>query len=118
MARTILGVWQAEGEVVRVLDGDTLECDLDLGWNTWRRVKVRILNINAPETTTAPGIASSEHLSNLLPENSRIIVTSHELDVYGRTLGTVRFAETASPNFGADVGARMIADGFASSRDE
>ncbi len=36
--------------VVRVVDGDTIDVDIDLGFNTWRRdERLRLARINAPE---------------------------------------------------------------------
>lgn len=35
--------------VVRVLDGDTVKLDIDLGFGIWARKIVRLLGINAPE---------------------------------------------------------------------
>ena len=42
--------------VVRVIDGDTIECDLDLGMNLTARFPVRLLGVNAPELGTEAGM--------------------------------------------------------------
>lgn len=34
---------------VRVVDGDTFELDVDLGFHVWTRVLVRLQNVNTPE---------------------------------------------------------------------
>ena len=40
-------------EVVRVLDGDTVELDIDLGFSTWvHKRSIRLLDVLAPESRT------------------------------------------------------------------
>jgi endonuclease YncB( thermonuclease family) len=43
-------VWLVHAVVVRVIDGDTVALDLDLGWHTWRKSEsVRLAHVDAPE---------------------------------------------------------------------
>ena len=39
-------------EVLRVVDGDTVDVRMDLGFNVWHKCRVRLLGINAPESRT------------------------------------------------------------------
>ena len=39
--------------VHRVLDGDTLDIDIDLGWGLTFRERVRLANVDAPEVRGA-----------------------------------------------------------------
>ena len=41
-----------DATLVRVIDGDTIDCDLDLGMNLTARFPVRLLGVNAPELGT------------------------------------------------------------------
>jgi micrococcal nuclease len=41
--------------IVRVVDGDTYEVQVDCGFSTFRRVKVRLAGVNCPETSEAKG---------------------------------------------------------------
>ena len=39
--------------LVRVIDGDTVDCDIDLGFGVWlKNQRVRLYGINTPETRT------------------------------------------------------------------
>jgi endonuclease YncB( thermonuclease family) len=53
-------------KVVRVIDGDTIEADIDLGFHTWRRgERLRLARINAPEPkggTRQKGLESAQWL--------------------------------------------------------
>jgi micrococcal nuclease len=79
--------------VRRVIDGDTVVLDVDLGWNTWRRNEpVRLLGINAPELNCEEGRLAAEFLVGLVErygEFGCVLLESHRdrKDKYGRMLG-------------------------------
>ena len=41
--------WLWRARVVRVIDGDTLDLEIDCGFHTVRTERVRLLGVNAPE---------------------------------------------------------------------
>lgn len=46
------GLYIYRAEIVRVIDGDTVVADIDLGFSTWRRdERLRLARIDAPEMT-------------------------------------------------------------------
>ena len=45
-------MYEYEGIVERVVDGDTIDCLLDLGFTTWKKIRVRLAGIDAPESRT------------------------------------------------------------------
>jgi micrococcal nuclease len=93
--------WTVPARVVRVVDGDTLIMDLDLGWKTWRLAeRCRLAGINCPEMDTPEGVVARDFVHQLLhwlPEDHDgqpvVTFTSHSLDKYGRPLGHVRLAD-------------------------
>ena len=41
---------------IRVIDGDTVDCDIDLGFDSWlHKQRIRLFDIDAPETRTRTG---------------------------------------------------------------
>ena len=36
----------------RVVDGDTVDATIDLGFDTWKKTRIRFYGINAPESRT------------------------------------------------------------------
>ena len=59
--------------VVKVVDGDTVDVDIDLGFGmSYKKQRVRMLGIDTPESRTRDlvekkfGKASKKHLKNLL----------------------------------------------------
>jgi endonuclease YncB( thermonuclease family) len=73
-----------EGRVVGVHDGDTVT--LLMAGN--RQIKVRLAQIDAPESDQAFGQRSKQSLSDLV-FNKTIRVEKETIDKYGRTVGTL-----------------------------
>lgn len=84
-------LWIVPAVLVRVVDGDTIRCDLDLGWGLWlRNEPIRLARINAPELRTPAGDAASEFLTKLCaPILGAPAATFHStgFDKYRRALG-------------------------------
>ena len=81
--------------VKRVVDGDTLVLDIDLGLRIWSRGEhVRLLGIDMPERSTTLGILAKSQLSDLVYARNVLVRTrKDDNDKYGRLLGTVWVGE-------------------------
>lgn len=87
--------------ILRVVDGDTVDIDIDLGFNIWvRGERVRVHGIDTPESRTSDkvekvfGEASKKRVKELLPIGSvQILKTIKDSDggdakgKFGRILG-------------------------------
>lgn len=101
-------VWTVPATVVSVVDGDTAHLLLDLGWYvTYGPVRVRVAHINAPELSTAEGVAARDFAAVLLPVGLKVTFASHSLDKYGRPLGSITLPD------GQDYGQAMLDSGHA-----
>lgn len=98
--------WKVPATVVRVVDGDTVELDLDLGWHLTLRRSCRLVGINAPERATEFGPAATSYLRVLLPVGSKVTFLSTRLDKYGRPLGKIFYGIS-------DIGQALIDAGHA-----
>lgn len=99
-------IWTVPATVLRVVDGDTVHLDLDLGWGIGIEKNCRILGINAPEMNTPEGVAAKAYASTLLTVGDIVVFLSHQLDKYGRPLGEIK-------RNGEDFAAQMLAAGHA-----
>lgn len=93
-------MYEYSGIVQRVVDGDTVVLDLDLGFHvTASGVRVRLLAVFAPELKKnkrlpdAAGEAAKAELESLLPVGSAVRLDSKSLDKYGRSLGWLYFGD-------------------------
>lgn len=72
-------MYEYKARVVRVIDGDTVDVDIDLGFGIWmNNERVRIMGIDTPESRTRDkiekvfGLAAKEKLINLLGTYCRL----------------------------------------------
>jgi endonuclease YncB( thermonuclease family) len=96
----------------RVIDGDTIDVHIDLGFNVWlKKQRVRLAGIDTPESRTrnldekALGLAAKARLIELCTGTLTII--SHGRGKYGRILGVPYTAE------GRDMCKTLIKEGHA-----
>ena len=82
--------------VDRVVDGDTIDCTIDLGFKTWKKVRVRMEGINTPESRTrdleekALGLAAKARLEEILQNNdNKCVLQVSGIGKFGRALATV-----------------------------
>lgn len=80
-------------EVTRVVDGDTIDVDIDLGFGVWLRgERVRLMGIDTPESRTKDleekfyGKCSKSWLKNYLKLGT-VTLVSHGKGKFGRILG-------------------------------
>ena len=75
-------------EVIRVIDGDTVELNIDMGNSTFWRDKFRLIGINAPETHSTDKVAAdpaTAFLADAVKEQGLSVHTKGK-DKYGRWL--------------------------------
>lgn len=81
----------------RVIDGDSIECEIDLGFDIHIREVVRLRDIECPETRTknldekAKGLAAKDFVQRMLDDADEIYLDSAEYrrGKYGRCLGII-----------------------------
>lgn len=90
------------GEVIRVIDGDTVELRVDLGCSVKLEMTCRLNGINAPEKNTVAGKEAKVWMETKLPTGQQVVVKTFRGDVtekYGRYLAAIYTpAETTSVN--------------------
>ncbi len=104
-------------KVENVVDGDTIDVLIDLGFDILFASRVRLAGIDTPESRTkdlkekALGIESKEYLKKALKDAKSVVIKTEKMDSsekYGRILGWVYVdGNTVSLN---DM---MINDGYA-----
>ena len=82
-------------KITRIVDGDTVDVDIDLGFNITISHRIRLKGINAPETKTLDleeknkGIQARLWLEKELSKPGEWIIETTKEDKYGRMLGTL-----------------------------
>ena len=111
--------------VDRVVDGDTIDVTIDLGFKVWKKMRVRMEGINTPESRTRDleekkrGLAAKDRLIEILKFNdNKCILKVSGVGKYGRALATV-LVNSLSPLNGEDgvtlidVNKQLIEEGHA-----
>jgi len=79
----------------RVIDGDTIDVNIDLGFDISVKKRVRFSGINTPESRTRDleekklGLAAKDRVQSILDENKSFIVESKKIGKFGRVLGEI-----------------------------
>ena len=82
--------------VVKIIDGDTVDVDIDLGFGVWmRKQRIRMYGIDTPESRTRDleekkyGLAAKDFLTGLLDDEGGIVLKTHKdgKGKFGRILG-------------------------------
>jgi micrococcal nuclease len=104
-------------EVKNVVDGDTIDVIIDLGFDILFSSRVRLAGIDTPESRTTDkaekvlGIEAKEYLKKQLKDAKSVVIRTEKMDSsekYGRILGWVYVnGESESINN------KMINDGYA-----
>lgn len=105
-------------EVVKVYDGDTCTCVVDLGFKTSVKIKVRLVGIDTPEIRTKDdeekvrGYASRDWLREKILDKKVLLHTSDK-GKFGRWLGTIWNLEENKPLFENSYNKQLINEGHA-----
>lgn len=98
-------MYQYRCKILKVVDGDTVDVDIDLGFGMWmHKERVRMMGIDTPESRTSDkvekqfGLASKNRLQELLPLGSSQVLKT-EID---------RNGEDAKGKFGRILGDFLI----------
>lgn len=86
---------------LRVVDGDTLDAQIDLGFDTHKIIRIRLVGINTPESRTRDleekkrGLAAKDRVKELLKSNkNKFVLHSQGVGKYGRCLGEIFLGES------------------------
>lgn len=98
--------------VDRVVDGDTVDISIDLGFDLTKKERVRLAGIDTPEKRTKDlkekemGYQATEFLEMHLMEAKRLTVKTEKDGKYGRMLGEIWCGVT-------NINEEMVSRGFA-----
>ena len=89
-------MYEYQCKIVRVVDGDTTDVDIDLGFGVWmKKQRIRFYGVDTPESRTRDteekvyGLAAKYFVESYLPKGSRQVLRTRKDGVgkYGRILG-------------------------------
>ena len=90
-------------EVVKIIDGDTVDVDIDLGFGVWlKKERIRMFGIDTPESRTRDkeekrfGLLAKQFVKDHYPVGSTAILRTHKdkTGKFGRILGELVWENT------------------------
>lgn len=101
-------MYEYKCKVVHIVDGDTVDVDIDLGFGVWlKKERIRMFGIDTPESRTRDldekkyGLMAKDYITKLLDDEGGIVLKTRKdaEGKYGRILGelwrTTDFADTS-----------------------
>ncbi len=84
-------------KLVRVVDGDTCDAMIDLGFNVWVKERIRFYGVDTWESRTRDleekkkGLAAKAFTKEILAtsDSGKFLLKSHGVGKYGRVLGEI-----------------------------
>ena len=109
----------------RIIDGDTVDAVIDLGFDVSVHKRIRLAGIDTPESRTRDleekkrGLASKARLVEML-EGGEFILESKEVGKYGRVLGTLFIEKLTDDNLTSEpqimkvnINETLVREGYA-----
>ena len=92
-------MYEYRAKVTRVIDGDTVDVDVDLGFDVWLKSRVRLYGIDTPESRTRNkeekyrGLLAKEYLKSWIKKAKGIVILKtkkgEETGKFGRILADI-----------------------------
>lgn len=107
--------------VLKVIDGDTLDLSIDLGFKISHEIRVRLYGVNTPESRTknlaekALGLKAKDFTTDWLTRHKWVFVNTipDKNDKYGRILANIFSSEDISNPLTACLNKDIIESGYA-----
>ena len=96
-------MYEYKCKIVRVVDGDTVDVDIDLGFGMWmHKERIRLHGIDTPESRTRDleekkyGLLAKEQIRFFLPEGSMqtLVTVRDKAGKFGRILGKFKIFDS------------------------
>ena len=106
-------MYEYSATLVKIVDGDTVDVLIDLGFNTTKKERVRLLGIDTPESATKDlaekklGIEAKEYIIQWFTKNTPFRLQTTKDDKYGRILGVFTGLD------GKTLNTRLVDEGYA-----
>lgn len=84
-------------KIEKVIDGDTVDVFIDLGFSVWHKERIRLVGVDTAEKNTVFGKATKKLLVDTL-EGKKVRLQVSKPDKYGRYLGIIFLNDSESIN--------------------
>lgn len=104
-------IYLYKAKIVRIVDGDTFDAEVDLGFHTTIKTRFRLADIDTPELRIKEqheaAVKAKRFLEEKLLVGGTYYLVSHKSDKFGRWLATVYLDD------GSTINGLMLKEGLA-----
>ena len=111
-------MWTYTAKLVRIIDGDTVDAEIDLGFSVFVKQRIRLYGINTPESRTRDleekerGLAAKSRLTEILGKDFLVETMLNKRGKYGRVLGILH-VENEETGERTNVNQQLVTEGHA-----
>lgn len=103
--------WNNLAEIIRWVDGDTVDVLVDAGYNVFVRARIRLEDINTPERGQPNFNEATDYAESLAPVGSTVLIRTKKYErTFNRYVGEILLTNNEEH---LSVNEAMIASGFA-----
>lgn len=117
-----------KAKLIRVIDGDTIDAEIDLGFSVYVKQRIRLYGINTPDSRSKDleirekGISSKARLNEILTREFIVETILNKRGKFGRILGVV-FTSNEDDGTLTNINETLVTEGhalsyFSASQDE
>lgn len=106
-----------KARLIRIVDGDTVDAEIDLGFGVYMKQRVRLYGINTPDSRSKDlnerekGLASKSRLSEIITKEFVIETILNKRGKFGRILGNILVEQEDGTML--DVNKLLVSEGHA-----
>lgn len=100
-------MYSYQAKITRIIDGDSFEAEVDLGFYATMRLRFRLMGYNAPEIRGREqpmGQVAMQAITSKLTES--VLIVTHKGDSFGRWLADVILGD------GSNLAISLISEGY------
>lgn len=102
-------MFEYNATVYNVVDGDTIDVEIDLGFKIFTKQRIRMTGIDTPERGQDRYVEAGDFLRNLI-QTKKVVLKTTKASKWGYMLGNVYLASE-------HINQRMITEGWAKAYD-
>lgn len=106
-----------KARLIKIIDGDTVDAEIDLGFGVFLKQRIRLYGINTPETRTTDlsekekGLAAKQRLTELLDKEFIVETLLNKRGKFGRVLGILHIE--AEDGTRTNINEQLVNEGHA-----
>ena len=110
-------MYEYNAKLSKVIDGDTIDADIDLGFQTYIKQRIKLYGVDTPQsrskvtTEKEEGIKAKNKLIELLPRDFKVRTVLNKRGKFGRVLGHVYTVDPDGKE--VNINETMVKEGYA-----